>query len=88
LNAFFPPRFEPAERREISAAAAASGDPLLASAALAAETYSQRAELSALYADRLAAAVPRTQVQIPFVFSREFGEAEVAAVARALEASL
>lgn len=83
LNAYFAPRFSPAELAQ-----ATKGGPLLAAAGEAADNHESRAALSSHYHGVLREALDRPLVQVPFLFERSFGAQAIDRLATVLEKAL
>lgn len=99
VNQLYPPRFVtgpsaralavlPEPRGDGEAAEGTPGDELLAPILLRARIAMRRRALNDFYLEKLAAALPLPQVQLPYLFTTEFAAAQIEDLSRRLEAQL
>ena len=88
VNALYPERFRPAERRKLEAARAGAATPLAAAALGAALSQQARARTQREQLERLRDGLGIDPVQLPYLFAEQLGPPEHARLADALEAGL
>jgi anion-transporting ArsA/GET3 family ATPase len=88
VNALYPPRFQPAEIDELSAALTKTRSALARSALRAALSEHARAATQREQRDRLRERVAGRLVELPYLFAGDVGLAELGVLADALESAL
>jgi anion-transporting ArsA/GET3 family ATPase len=88
VNALYPERFRPAERRKLQSARKAADSPLVGAALGAALSEHDRAARQREQLDRLTEGLGQMPLELPYLFSEEIGLTELEQLADGLEAGL
>jgi anion-transporting ArsA/GET3 family ATPase len=88
VNALYPERFRPAERRKLQSARKGAASPLIGAALGAALSEHDRAARQREQLERLAEGLGQVPLKLPYLFSEEIGLPELEQLADGLEAGL